>query len=355
MRALIARGDAGRDHEGKRRYCACCAPDFRMPIAPFTTTCGSGLLSKLPSLCASPCLIVTMQDLWEGAAALKPAFQCMPIEAYTVFFVTSLEERDLEESFAAIAASAKASPAGVLRTVVGVGGGQAIDVAKYFAWRSGANLFQMPTALTVDAAWGHQAAVRRGGLVTYVGWAVPATIFIDLELVRSAPKALNLSGIGDVLCFHTAHADWALAAKHGKDAPWPYNERMVCEARAVMQRLKQHIHEVRDLTDAGISELVAALSFGGAAFHANGWNPRPVEGFDHIFFYALEHRTGRHFIHGYPVLLGVYLGSWLHDNDAQGVCCAVRRALARAARRVTAAQASCALCWTRAWTYGLKR
>jgi glycerol dehydrogenase-like iron-containing ADH family enzyme len=326
-----------------------------MPIAPFTTTCGSVLLSMLPSLCASPCLIVTMQDLWEGAAALKPAFHCMPIEAYTVFFVTSLEERDLEESFAAIAASAKASPAGVLRTVVGVGGGQAIDVAKYFAWRSGANLFQMPTALTVDAAWGHQAAVRRGGLVTYVGWAVPATIFIDFELVRSAPKALNLSGIGDVLCFHTAHADWALAAKHGKDAPWPYNERMVCEARAVMQRLKQHIHEVRDLTDAGISELVAALSFGGAAFHANGWNPRPVEGFDHIFFYALEHRTGRHFIHGYPVLLGVYLGSWLHDNDAQGVCCAVRRALARAARRVTAAQASCALCWTRAWTYGLKR
>jgi hypothetical protein len=41
--------------------------------------------------------------------------------------------------------------------------------------------------------------------------------------------------------------------------------------------------------------------------HANGWNPRPVEGFDHIFFYALEHRTGLHFIHGYPVLLGV---SW---------------------------------------------
>ncbi len=51
-----------------------------------------------------------------------------------------------------------------LRTVVGIGGGQAVDVAKYFAWRSGANLFQMPTALTVDAAWGHQAVVRRDGV-----------------------------------------------------------------------------------------------------------------------------------------------------------------------------------------------
>jgi glycerol dehydrogenase-like iron-containing ADH family enzyme len=206
-----------------------------------------------------------------------------------------------------------------LRTIVGIGGGQAIDVAKYFAWRSGANLFQVPTALTVDAAWGHQAAVRRDGIVTYIGWAVPSTVFIDFGLIRSAPKSLNLSGIGDVLCFHTAHADWSLAAKHGKDAPWPYDERMVAEAQAVMQRLKKHIHEVKDLTDQGISELVTALSFGGAAFHANGWNPRPVEGFDHIFFYALEHRTGLHFIHGYPVLLGVYLGSWFQSNDAEGM------------------------------------
>jgi glycerol-1-phosphate dehydrogenase [NAD(P)+] len=289
-----------------------------MPTTAFTTTCGSGLLAKLPSLCAPPTVIVTMEDLWQTVPELKQAFDAMRNASYTVFFVTSLEERDLEQSFADIAAAAKASAAGALRTVVGVGGGQAIDVAKYFAWRSGAALFQLPTALTVDAAWGHQAAVRRDGLVTYVGWAVPQTIFIDFGLVRSAPKALNLSGIGDVLCFHTAHADWALAAKHGKDAPWPYDERMVAEARAVMQRLKLHMSDVRDLTDVGISELVTALSFGGAAFHANGWNPRAVEGFDHIFFYALEHRSGLHFIHGYPVLLGVYIGAWLQDNDAQG-------------------------------------
>ena len=302
-----------------------------LPDMPFTTTCGHGLLAKLPSLCACPAVIVTMQDLWDGVPVLKEAFQSMSHlsgskDFLRVFFVTSLEERDLEESFEEIAGAAKSSAAGILRTIIGIGGGQAIDVAKYFAWRSGANLFQMPTALTVDAAWGHQAAVRREGIVTYVGWAVPSTIFIDFGLVRNAPKALNLSGIGDVLCFHTAHADWALAAKHGKDAPWPYDERAVAEAQAVMQRLKRHISEVRDLTDVGISELVTALSYGGAAFHAHGWNPRPVEGFDHIFFYALEHRTGLHFIHGYPVLLGVFLGSWLQGNDAEGVLRIIKEA-----------------------------
>ncbi len=192
-----------------------------MPTSPFATTCGSGLLAKLPSLCAAPTVVVTMQDLWDGVPALKEAFRAMPTDSYKVFFVASLEERDLEQSFTEIAASAKVSAAGCVRTVVGIGGGQAIDVAKYFAWRSGANLFQVPTALTVDAAWGHQAAVRRDGIVTYVGWAVPASVFVDLALVRSAPAALNLSGIGDVLCFHTAHADWALAAKVSAPPPHP--------------------------------------------------------------------------------------------------------------------------------------
>ena len=65
--------------------------------------------------------------------------------------------------------------------------------------------------------------------------------------------------------------------------------------------------------DDGIRALVDGLTYGGAAYLAHGWNPRPVEGFDHIFFYALEHHTGKKFIHGYPVLLGVYLGSRLHD------------------------------------------
>ena len=41
-----------------------------MPITPFTTTCGNGLVAKLPSLCAPPYVIVTMQDLWDGVPVL---------------------------------------------------------------------------------------------------------------------------------------------------------------------------------------------------------------------------------------------------------------------------------------------
>ena len=68
------------------------------------------------------------------------------------------------------------------------------------------------------------------------------------------------------------------------------------------------------MTEKGVTELTKAFQYGGGAFFSYGWCPRPLEGFDHLFFYALEHRTGKHFIHGYPVALGTYLGSKLQNN-----------------------------------------
>ena len=80
-----------------------------------------------------------------------------------------------------------------------------------------------------------------------------------------------------------------------------------------------NLSEIKDMTEKAIRIICTAFQFGGAAFHAFGWNPRPLEGFDHLFFYALEHRTRKHFIHGYPVMLGIFLGSLLQNNRAEWV------------------------------------
>lgn len=51
----------------------------------------------------------------------------------------------------------------------------------------------------------------------------------------------------------------------------------------------------------------------------------PPEGIDHFVFYALEHYTGRKFIHGQPVCLGIYVGSLLHDERAEEMLSAIHR------------------------------
>jgi glycerol dehydrogenase-like iron-containing ADH family enzyme len=61
---------------------------------------------------------------------------------------------------------------GVAR-IIGLGGGTAIDTAKYLAWRTGLPLILVPSALTVDAPFTDSAAVRRDGRIHYTGSVAP--------------------------------------------------------------------------------------------------------------------------------------------------------------------------------------
>ena len=86
------------------------------------------------------------------------------------------------------------------------------------------------------------------------------------------------------------------------------------------------LDEIREVSETGIRALVLAHRWGGTTFHDSGWNPRHIEGVEHFFFYNLERLTGRHFIHGQPVGLGVVVGSVLQDNEPEVALAALQRA-----------------------------
>jgi glycerol-1-phosphate dehydrogenase [NAD(P)+] len=152
--------------------------------------------------------------------------------------------------------------------------------------------------------------------VRYIGWVVPEAVFVDYDIIRSAPGLLNRSGVADVLCYHTARHDWRLAEEVGQaEAKWPYDAEWEARAVGVLNSVLDAMDEIRSCTENGIRTLIEALRWGGAAFANAGWNPRPIEGAEHFFFYSLEHLTRKHFIHGQPVGLGILLVSALQEND----------------------------------------
>jgi len=277
----------------------------------FTTIYGRNLVAELPNFVHRPYLVVTMEDLWDK---FRDSFDD---GLAGVHFVKTLDHEELKTIIAGLPAC---------NCVIGLGGGQAIDVAKLLGWTRRLPVFQAPTAMSVNAAFGHRAAVRIGGKVRYIGYVVPEAVYIDFDVIRSAPVLLNRSGVCDILCYHTAHFDWRLAHERGKtEAKWPYDEQLVAEAGAVLGGVMSKLDDIRDITEDGIRTLMNAHRWGGAAFHNAGWNPRHIEGVEHFFFYTLEYLTGKPFIHGQPVCLGLYIGSALQRNHADAILEAIHR------------------------------
>lgn len=268
----------------------------------FPTVFGRNLIGELPNFVHWPYLVVTMEDLW---SKFEHHFDGNLAD---VFFVKTLEYETLTQQIEALPA---------FGSVIGLGGGQAIDVAKVIAWRRQRPLWQVPTSLSVNAPFAQRAGIRFAGNVRYMAWAVPEAVYIDFDVIQGAPAHLNRSGVGDVLCYHTAHYDWKFAHDIGKcEEKWPYDDGMVADARAALDSVMENLEDISAVNENGIRVLTDAVRWGGAAFHNYGWNPRHIEGGEHFLFYTLEFLTGKPFIHGQPVALGVYAVSSLQDNRA---------------------------------------
>ncbi|MBX9791328.1 MAG: iron-containing alcohol dehydrogenase [Pirellulales bacterium] len=198
-------------------------------------------------------------------------------------------------------------------TVLAVGGGQAIDLGKYMAFKRGCRLVTVPTIVSVDAFVTPKAAVRRNHRVEYLGGASPDPLVIDYDLIRTAPRQLNIAGVGDLLSIHTGTFDWELAHRAGRDAAEPFSADDVRRARDILRLVEEHADDIRQVTDAGLQAIVDGyLLINTVCLPAGHY--RTEEGSEHYLFYELEERTGRAFIHGQIVGLGVYLLSRLQEN-----------------------------------------
>lgn len=197
-------------------------------------------------------------------------------------------------------------------TVLAVGGGRAVDVGKYMAWKRGCRLVTVPTVLSVDAFVTPSAGLRRDHKVEYVGEASPDPLVIDYDLLRSAPPQLNIAGVGDLLSIHTASFDWELANRAGR-SEFPFSSDDVRRAREIVELVRSQADDIRACSDRGLQTIVdGCLLLNTICLPAGHY--RVEEGSEHFLFYELEERLRRPFIHGQIVGLGIFIMSRLQHN-----------------------------------------
>jgi len=205
--------------------------------------------------------------------------------------------------------------------VIGMGGGSAIDTAKYVAEATGLPLLQIPTIISVDAAFTAPYGYRDGSRVRYAGNLRPVEVICDPDLIRRAPVALNRAGVGDLLSCHTGMFDWRLAVEGGRgEVPW--NEDAAALGRRVLDEMEAAAPEVHAVSEAGVRWLARVHRDVGAGCASYG--ARFEEGSEHFLAYVFEWLTNEHRVHGELISFCALAMSFVQDNDPELVVRLVR-------------------------------
>lgn len=215
-------------------------------------------------------------------------------------------ENDLESAARLFADLPKAASA-----VVGVGGGKALDVAKYVGFLGRLPYFAVPTSLSNDGFCSPQSSLTVRGKRRSLPAALPFGVVIDTAVCRDAPRLLTLSGVGDLVAKFTAIRDWKLAF-HAVGEPVDDFSALLSDG-AVHSYLS---HPALDLE--GVRLLATALMLNGIAMEICG-SSRPASGSEHLISHALDATSARPRLHGLQVGVATYLVSVLQGQHTDQI------------------------------------
>lgn len=196
--------------------------------------------------------------------------------------------------------------------VLGVGGGSSHDFAKYVALKKQCRIYQVPTIICSDASVTSAIGIRDRGLVKYIAHVFIDKVLVDYTLLFQAPRELIISGVGDIICCHTALYDWKMAAGRGKEK---FNERIYKKVKEeFLPELKEKRFEIKRVSKIGIKTIIKLYLKIAKVANSIGTD-RAQEGSEHFFAYNAEYVTRRHFIHGKLLSIGILVSSYLQNNE----------------------------------------
>ncbi len=194
-----------------------------------------------------------------------------------------------------------------ISAVVGIGGGKALDTAKYIAFLGRLPYLACPTSLSNDGFCSPQSSLTLNNKRRSLPAAPPDGVIIDTDVCLGAPKSLWLSGVGDLVAKLTAVADWKQAF-HQRGEPVNDLAALLSDA-TVLQFLA-----APDFNARGMALLGTALMLNGIAMEISG-SSRPTSGSEHLISHALDAVARHPRLHGLQVGLATYTVSCLQGGE----------------------------------------
>lgn len=199
----------------------------------------------------------------------------------------------------AVAVAKQVSMTGV-QIIIGLGGGTALDTAKYAAFVANVPYIAIPTALSNDGVCSPVSVLfAEGGRKHSFTSKTPDGLLIDTDIILQAPRLLMQAGVGDILSNYTALFDWRLGCRENGERPNDFAYMLSENAFNALLYSNVKTFESRE----GIKMLAESLVMGGISMQIAG-NSRPCSGSDHLFCHAFDELYEHNLPHGIVVAIG---------------------------------------------------
>lgn len=201
-------------------------------------------------------------------------------------------------------------PAGI-DAILGIGGGRALDFAKYSAHLLKLPFISMPTSTSNDGFCSPGCSILVDGRRKSVKSSIPFGVVVDLDVIKNCPLIYFYSGLGDMISKITALWDWKKAFSLGYER---YNDFASLMAYNSLDLL--FLKHTTDIQAPGFQRsLTNSLLISGIAMEIAGTS-RPASGSEHLISHALDQILQHPRMHGLQVGTATYLCALLQNNPA---------------------------------------
>ena len=214
-------------------------------------------------------------------------------------------------------------------TVLGIGGGKVIDVAKLSSYNKGVYFVSMPTTASHDGIVSPLASIKNPNTSTSAKAQSPIAVIADTEILAQSPFRLLAAGCADLISNFTAIKDWELAHRLKHE---PISESAAALSIMSAHLITDNVANIKPNLEASARIVMKSLFSGGMAISIAG-SSRPASGSEHLFSHALDKIAEKPALHGEQCGIGTILMMYLHGGDWK----AIRNAL-KAVQAPTAAK-----------------
>ncbi|WP_261857312.1 iron-containing alcohol dehydrogenase [Photobacterium sanguinicancri] len=200
-------------------------------------------------------------------------------------------------------------------TILGIGGGKVCDFSKRLSYLTQANLILYPTVVSNDGLISPISVLTDGDKTCSLPGKMPEHVFIDLDIIRSAPEKYIVAAALDLLSNISATSDWHHAAENG-DSKLNFLAYQFSRIAAyqLLDCVSWEINAPEFLRAVIHGQILSAMAMAYAG------SSRPCSGSEHLISHAFDELgISREILHGEKVGRATLFILFLQGKNTQKI------------------------------------